>query len=595
MSGRILTKIFETNIAPKSDLHSDGSSEHIKGNYMKPLSFSMLYFPRFFTLSLMLIWGPLLVCALAETKPGRPNILFICTDVGFFNGHDLSGWKGNDGFWSVEEGAIVGHSDEPIAKNEFLWSEDPVRDFHLVVDVKLTPDNRNAGIQFRSKPINESCQAQGYQADVGGGVWGKLYHEHGRKKLDWNDHAIDAVKRSEWNRYEILAVGDRIWTAINGTLCVAVRDPAGERSGKIAFQIHSGKPETVRYRNPVLTHNPTVTLVGLDEQELDAKLKVIGKSNDQAVIPRIHTSVINPDTEEEVSPPDLFKAGSKVGVWTKSGFTLEENDVVAFIGGTGMVKQMESGVLESFLIRAAGGRNVFFRDLAWQADTVYLRQRPRNFGTQAQALSRIGATIVVASFGQIEAMERMDNLPEFIKAYETLLEEVRPYTEKIVLITPYPFTAVEGKLHFPDLTRHNDAVAAYSAAISQLANRRDWISIDLSGFDAGGLTTDGIQLTPEGHEKWARAVTRKLLGETATVLPKQWEAVREKIQEKNVLWRRFWRPTNWAFLYGNRQTQPSSLDHRPGYPRWFPEEINSLVPLIEEAEGQILAFQTIPR
>ena len=147
----------------------------------------------------------------------------------FFNGKDLSGWSGNEGYWSVKDGAIVGHSDIDIAKNEFLWSEVEVRDFYLSVDVKLSPAERNAGIQFRSKPINEHGQAMGYQADVGGNYWGKLYHEHGREKLDWNDRGVDAVKPNDWNHYEILAVGDRIWTAINGKLCVALKDPVGER------------------------------------------------------------------------------------------------------------------------------------------------------------------------------------------------------------------------------------------------------------------------------------------------------------------------------------------------------------------------------
>ena len=194
-------------------------------------------------------------------------------DQAFFNGKDLKGWNGDKAFWSVKDGAIVGHGDEPVEGNKFIWSEVPVSDFYLSVDVKLMPEKRNAGIQFRSVSINERGQARGYQADVGGGVWGKLYHEHGRRKLDWNDRGLEAVKHGAWNRYEILAVGDRIWTALNGKLCVAIKDPKGERSGQIAFQIHGGPPQTVHYRNPTLTHNPKVELAGLNETELNAELK----------------------------------------------------------------------------------------------------------------------------------------------------------------------------------------------------------------------------------------------------------------------------------------------------------------------------------
>jgi uncharacterized sulfatase len=212
------------------------------------------------------------ILAYINSDNQRPPLFPVHRTPDFFNGNDLSGWSGNDGYWSVQDGAIVGHADKEVPQNEFIWSDVEVGDFHLSVDVKLTPDNRNAGIQFRSKPVNDHGQALGYQADVGLGVWGKLYHEHGRGKLDWNDRAKAVIKQGDWNRYEILAVGDRIWTAINGRLCVALKDPIGERSGKIAFQIHSGTPQTVFYRNPVLTHNPKVALVGMKEAELNKKL-----------------------------------------------------------------------------------------------------------------------------------------------------------------------------------------------------------------------------------------------------------------------------------------------------------------------------------
>jgi len=191
----------------------------------------------------------------------------------FFNGKDLTGWSASEmKYWSVKDGAIVGHSAVNVPGNKFIWADGEVEDFYLVVEVKLTPDNRNAGIQFRSKKANASGQAVGYQADVGAGVWGKLYHEHGRGKLDWNDNATGAVKPGDWNRYEILAVGHKIWTAINGKLCVALEDPKGELSGKISFQIHGGPAQTVLYRNPTLVHNPKIALEKQTKEQLLAAL-----------------------------------------------------------------------------------------------------------------------------------------------------------------------------------------------------------------------------------------------------------------------------------------------------------------------------------
>ena len=157
----------------------------------------------------------------ASEPSNQPNIAFP-------SGKDLKGWSASEiQYWSAKNGAIVRHSKKDVPKNEFIWSDVEVKDFYLTVDVKLTPDARNAEIQFRSKKANAAGQAIGYQADVGAGFWGKLYHEHGRGKLDWNDNATGAVKHGQWNTYEILAVGDRIWTAINGKLCVAIEDPTG--------------------------------------------------------------------------------------------------------------------------------------------------------------------------------------------------------------------------------------------------------------------------------------------------------------------------------------------------------------------------------
>ena len=43
-------------------------------------------------------------------------------DDQFFNGNDFTGWEGEMEFWSVNDGVIVGRSDEQIPDNKVLWS-----------------------------------------------------------------------------------------------------------------------------------------------------------------------------------------------------------------------------------------------------------------------------------------------------------------------------------------------------------------------------------------------------------------------------------------------------------------------------------------
>jgi len=193
----------------------------------------------------------------------------------FFDGKSMNGWSTtNPEYWSIQDGAIVAEATTEVPKNEFLWSDEPLKDFYLKAEVQMERNEGNAGIQFRSSKADSSGQALGYQADMGKNVWGRLYHEHGRKKLFWSDRGEHAVKPGEWNTYEILAVGDRIWTAINGTLAVAVKDTGGDASGFIALQLHAGPPQRVRYKIVELIHDPEVKLAGMDEEALNAELKV---------------------------------------------------------------------------------------------------------------------------------------------------------------------------------------------------------------------------------------------------------------------------------------------------------------------------------
>ena len=152
-----------------------------------------------------------------------------------------------------------------------------MQDFKLTLKVKQVPFAANAGIQFRSKR-EPNGQAIGYQADIGKGWWGSLYHEHGRKILAKNkDTEGKNLKTEKWNTYEILAVGHRIWLAINGKITVALRDPMGELEGQISLQVHGGMPQKVIYKDLVLERNPKVKMRGMNETELDKLLELAPK------------------------------------------------------------------------------------------------------------------------------------------------------------------------------------------------------------------------------------------------------------------------------------------------------------------------------
>ncbi|RLS58046.1 MAG: DUF1080 domain-containing protein [Planctomycetota bacterium] len=189
-------------------------------------------------------------------SPIRANRDNIAT---FFNGQDLTGWIGKTeagGLWTVEPGAtpqesqIIGQT-TGLGHNEFLVSQFSLTDFRFKCQVLLKDNQGNSGIQLRSAP-QPNGEVKGYQADIGPGWWGKVYEELGRGLIE-NNNAEQYAKPNEWNTYEIVAVGSRVRTYLNGHLCVDRDDPAGARSGVIALQLHSGGATEVRFKNLELT------------------------------------------------------------------------------------------------------------------------------------------------------------------------------------------------------------------------------------------------------------------------------------------------------------------------------------------------------
>ena len=189
----------------------------------------------------------------------------------FFNGKDLTGWEGDKSLWSVTNGEIVGRTATGLKHNEFLKSQMVLEDFRLVLKIKLVPNKENSGIQFHSERFGD-FEMKGPQADVGAGWWGKLYEENGRALLSTKP-GDGCVKTDDWNIYEVLAVGSKVRTALNGQVCVDIDDPKISRKGIIGLQMHAGGPMEVRFKDLQLELNPKFELLTGTDAKTHANAK----------------------------------------------------------------------------------------------------------------------------------------------------------------------------------------------------------------------------------------------------------------------------------------------------------------------------------
>ncbi len=221
------------------------------------------------------ILGVLLLCSATPTMGEAPF-------RAIFNGEDLTGWDGDERYWSVEDGVIVGAAEAgALDRNTFLiWNQGEVDDFELRFRYRITSDWANSGVQVRSERLEDYVVA-GYQPDIATEDWitGIHYEERGRGILARRGErtVIDAdgerttsrfaseeelyreIRPRDWNEYHVVARGNRITTRINGVRMHEVEDhsPEARRSGVIAFQLHTGPAMRIEFSDVELRRLPT--------------------------------------------------------------------------------------------------------------------------------------------------------------------------------------------------------------------------------------------------------------------------------------------------------------------------------------------------
>jgi hypothetical protein len=155
--------------------------------------------------------------------------------------------------WSIRNGVIIGKS-AGLPYNEFLRTRKHYGNFVLKAKLRLINGYGNSGIQFRSKPVPNSHEVEGYQADAGERYWGALYDESRRRKVLAGPDAafLEKLDPAAWHQYVITARGNRIGINLDGvqTVDYEENEPGIEQTGFIALQVHSSKaPIEVWFRD----------------------------------------------------------------------------------------------------------------------------------------------------------------------------------------------------------------------------------------------------------------------------------------------------------------------------------------------------------
>ena len=188
--------------------------------------------------------------------------------IHLFDGKTLKGWEGYEDLWSVHDGVIVAKNKDPLKFSTYLLTKDKYTDFRLTFAAKLVESEMHSGVSFWGvvKPeVSKDPEKDRTKYTYAGHLvmfpsgWG-MYDLFGRNGLPVDGGPAKKVgKQHDWNDIEILAQGNRVRVAVNGTAVVDWRDPEPERikAGPIGLQLHSNTvPQEIHFKGLVLETFP---------------------------------------------------------------------------------------------------------------------------------------------------------------------------------------------------------------------------------------------------------------------------------------------------------------------------------------------------
>lgn len=307
-----------------------------------------------------------------------------------------------------------------------------------------------------------------------------------------------------------------------------------------------------------------------------------------------------PVSAAEAEAPVLVRTfaqpATPVPPFPEGRFEPRPGETIAWIGGTEIADLDRYGILEAGMQLAWPGRGLRWRNLAWQGDTVYQQARPMYFYTKAgdpqpgsipDHRERTEPGIIFIAFGKMESLEGPERLPDFVAAYAKLIEDLLPLTKRIVLVEPTPF--FESGPAANQVAERNATLAAYNEAIGRIAGERSFRFIRAAVEWNAGMSDNGVHLNESGHLALANSLLDQI-GAGVRKAENMSPSLLDAIARKNLLWQQYYRPTNWAFLFGDRQHVPASRDVEKREERWFVREIDALPALIAGAEADIKRY-----
>ncbi|HVX14352.1 MAG TPA: PVC-type heme-binding CxxCH protein [Pirellulales bacterium] len=307
--------------------------------------------------------------------------------------------------------------------------------------------------------------------------------------------------------------------------------------------------------------NAAYYLTGLGE-------KITGQA-DVALVGKFEPSFFgfknNDYWKQKALKPSDFASVADDSSASSGGLHLKKGDHIAIIGNTLGERMQHDGWLETLIHSRFPDYRLSFRNLAFSADELTIRQRSEGFGSPDEWLGRTKAGVVFAFFGFNESFagERgldkfRQDLDGFIKlTLEQKYNGQRP--PRLVLFSPIAHEDVHNP-NLPDGHHNNARLELYTAAMAEVAKANGVTFVDLFRptreqykSATNPLTINGIHLDESGNRFVAETIINALFAGKSTQLSgDQLAKLRDAVVDKNFYWFHRYRTTDGYSSYGGR-------------------------------------------
>ncbi len=299
--------------------------------------------------------------------------------------------------------------------------------------------------------------------------------------------------------------------------------------------------------------------------------------------------------------------------------TLADGDRVLLIGDVLIERENNYGLIETKMRQEFPGKKFSVRNLGYSGDTPLGASRA-SFDPVAKGLDRlkeqlevVKPTVAVIGYGMAASLEELtyrkndpalnpdparygtEHTPARLKREVAQLMELITQNSpggkvRFVILGPIQHEDLRGsRPGLPDPSEHNQLLAAYEIALSELAAEKGAAFLKSGWKTQAGLTLDhgtdnGIHLTEQGY----RALSEGLAAQLGWSVNKDgWdkpsvstESLRASILRKNSLFFHRSRPANYTYIFGFRSREQGRNA----------VEIPKFDPLIDKAEADVVAI-----